>query len=288
MDHSVKRVLQAKKTSLDETFIVHRSLPQAGLRMVGPFIFWDHMGPAEISSKNNLTVRAHPHIGLSTITYLFSGEIVHRDSLGNELVIRPGEVNWMTAGSGIAHSERSPQNLQPHTLEGLQVWVALPTQSEDVAPSFVHQKESDLPLIDHQGCQLRLIAGQALGSVSPLPVYSPLFYLRGETEGLADVTFPIGENEEGAVYIVEGEVEVGDTTYQKFDMVVFNTGADLQFRCPSACTFMILGGQPFPEGRHIWWNFVSHDAGKIEAAKKRWQQRTFDPVINEDEFIELP
>ncbi len=284
----MKMLIQGKAKDLGDNFKVRRALPHPKQRLVGPFIFWDHMGPTEITPDTPMVVRSHPHIGLSTITYLFDGEILHRDSLNNELVIRPGEVNWMTAGSGIAHSERSHIESGTRHLEGIQVWVALPKNSEEVAASFVHQKESDLPLIDLDGFQLRLIAGKAFGASSPLPVYSPLFYLNGKAEGAGSMTFPITSKQEGAVYVTKGELTIEGQAYSKFDMIVFNQGEDISFSCHQSCEFMLLGGDPFPEGRHIWWNFVSHDAGKIEQAKKRWQNDEFGPVINETDRIQLP
>ena len=284
----MKMVIQGKAKDLGDNFQVRRSLPFAKQRLVGPFIFWDHMGSTTISGEHEMLVRAHPHIGLSTITYLFSGEILHRDSLNNELSIRPREVNWLTAGTSIVHSERSRADQGSFELEGIQVWVALPKDSEDVAPSFVHHKENELPLIDFEGFQLRLIAGEALNHKSPLPVYSPLFYLNGKATGSASMNFPIKDNQEGAVYVTRGSITVEGNTYSKFDMVVFNPGENIQFQSEQDCEFMILGGEIFPEGRHIWWNFVSHDKQKIEEAKARWVEDQFDSVINETEKIPLP
>lgn len=257
-------------------------------RLVGPFIFWDHMGPTEITPDKEMVVRAHPHIGLSTITYLFEGEIMHRDSLQNELPIRPGEVNWMTAGKGISHSERSKAIDKNVPLEGIQLWVALPKESEDVEPSFVHKKENDLPLIDHQGFQLRLIAGEALDHKSPLPVYSPLFYLNGKSQKTGEMILPVKSGHEAALYVVSGKIEVEGRSFEKYEMVIFKEGMDIQFKTSGACEFMLFGGEVFPEERHIWWNFVSHDKAKIEAAKEQWLNDDFGTVINENQKIPLP
>jgi redox-sensitive bicupin YhaK (pirin superfamily) len=288
MSSTIKHIIKGQPKDLGGNFIVRRALPYRRQRLVGPFIFWDHMGPTEITPDNEMVVRAHPHIGLSTITYLFEGHIWHRDSLNNEVAIRPGEVNWMTAGSGVSHSERCKATDKNIPMEGIQLWVALPKNSEDVSPSFVHEKEESLPLIDHQGFQLRLIAGEALGQESPLPVFSKLYYLNGKSSGSGSMTFPVGTGEEAAVYIVSGELKADGQIFDKYTMLVFNEAQDIEFSTDGPCEFMILGGEIFPEERHIWWNFVSSDPEQIEAAKKRWLDDDFGVVINENERIPLP
>ena len=287
MSRNVQFSIKGPEKKLGDEFVVRRSLPSKEQKLVGPFIFWDHMGPVTLSESKPMVVRAHPHIGLSTITYLFTGQITHRDSLGNEVDIKPGEVNWMTAGRGITHSERS-QPKEPTSLEGIQLWVALPEESECVEESFIHFKESELPSIEHESFQLTLIAGGAFGKKSPLPVYSKLFYLNGTSHGPGAMNFPIEEQQQGAVYIIDGEIEVDDQIYDKFSMVVFNKGRDIQFNALGKCHFMILGGDQFEKDPHIWWNFVSHDKSRIEEAKKKWKNNEFPKVVNEPESTPLP
>lgn len=284
----INLVIDAQPKDLGDNFVVKRSLPRAKKRMLGPFIFWDHMGPAHISPEQPMKVRAHPHIGLSTLTYLFSGEIMHRDSLGNIQAIRPGEVNWMTAGNGIAHSERAGFEGEEIKLEGLQIWIALPKEHEDIDPSFVHIKENELPLIDIEGGQLRLVAGEFLGHKSSVPVYSPLFYTNGNLKQSSLFEYKQDANVESAIYILDGEVEIENQTYTKQNMIVFNQGTQVSFKAKTDCTFMFFGGEVFPEKRYIWWNFVSSDENKIEDAKKRWKEGEFAKVIDEDETIPLP
>ena len=282
-----KNSIKSKEKDLGDGFVVRRSIPQIGLKSVGPFVFWDHMGPSIIKGDQKMKVRSHPHIGLSTITYLLSGEIVHRDSLMNEQVIRPGEVNWMTAGSGIVHSERS-ESSEPMLLEGLQVWLALPKEHEDIDPSFVHEKETVLPVLNGKGWRLKLIAGEFSGKKSPLPVYSPLFYLNGWMEKGASFEHQLSHNEEAALYVINGRVDFEGVAFERFDLIVFNTGQKVSFKAEQETEFMIFGGEPFPEKRHIWWNFVSSDKAKIEEAKEKWKNREFPDVINEVEYIPLP
>ncbi|EQC48618.1 pirin family protein [Bacteriovorax sp. BSW11_IV] len=284
---NVELVIEPRESDLGDNFVVRRLLPYMKKRMVGPFIFWDHMGPVTLSGEKKMKVRAHPHIGLSTITYLFSGEIMHRDSLGNEQMIRPGEVNWMTAGSGIVHSERA-QSDTAMNLEGIQLWVALPKESEDVEPSFVHVKESSLPLIEKGDTQLRLIAGESMGSSSPLPVYSKLFYFYGQTKEGEQFSLNLGNNEEGALYVVNGTVEIEGKSYERFSLIVFKKGHAISFQASSDAQYMLFGGETFPEKRYIWWNFVSSDKEKLERAKLRWKNNEFPKVINEVEQIPLP
>lgn len=286
---SVELVITPKEKDLGDNFVVRRSLPDHRKKMVGPFIFWDHMGPVTLVDEKNMTVRSHPHIGLATITWLFSGKILHRDSLGNEQMIRPGEVNWMTAGSGIAHSERSnPEGDESYKLEGIQLWLALPVEHEDVQASFFHCKEKDIPQIKKDGINLRLVAGEAWGEKSPVPVYSSLFYLNGEVEKDGHYQQIIKTSEEGAIYVVDGEIEVEGKTYGDYQLIIFKKGQAIQFKATKNSKVMVFGGEVFPERRYIWWNFVSHDKEKIEKAKEDWKQGRFAPVINETERIPLP
>lgn len=284
---SIELIIKPKPSDIGDNFIVRRSLPRAEKRLVGPFIFWDHMGPVELREDKEMKVRAHPHIGLATLTFLFSGEIMHRDSLGNEQPIRPGEVNWMTAGRGIVHSERSRPSA-PIILEGIQLWIALPKDSEEIEPSFVHHKASELPTIEHDGSKLLLIAGKALGHTSPVPVYSNLFYLKGELSTGKTFQFPVEAGHEGAVYLTSGKIKTGDEIIEAGMMVVYKLSTNIEFETLENCEFMLFGGEVFPEKRHIWWNFVSSSKERIEQAKLDWKQGKFDDVINEGEIIPLP
>lgn len=285
---SVALVIDPRPSDLGDGFFVRRALPYMKKRMIGPFIFWDHMGPASFDQDHEMKVRAHPHIGLATITYLFKGEIMHRDSIGSKQMIRPGEINWMTAGSGIAHSERV-QNLQGKMeLEGIQVWVALPKEHEEVDPSFDHYKEKDLPLVEVDGASYRLIVGSAFGKTSPVKSYSEIFYLSGHVKAGQKFSMPVKPNHEGGVYVVSGQIEIEGVTYSEAQMIAFNPGAEINFTAKGDAVAMILGGEIFPEKRFIWWNFVSSSHERIEQAKRDWKSGKFDKVIDEDEIIPLP
>ncbi|MCB0377912.1 MAG: pirin family protein [Bdellovibrionales bacterium] len=285
---SIERVIQPIVKDLGDNFQVRRSLPTKNKKMIGPFIFWDHMGPVELSPDRPMTVRAHPHIGLATITYLLSGQITHRDSLGNEQAIRPGEVNWMTAGSGIVHSERSDTTQGAMRLEGIQLWLALPKEFESVDPNFFHGKEADLPIVEKEGIQLRLIAGEAFAQKSPVPVFSDLFYINGKGKKGGSLKFVVEPGHESAVYIINGSLVAEGEIYRRFDMLIFKKGEPVNFAIDKDCEFMLFGGQTFAEDRHIWWNFVSTSRDKINKAKKDWREGNFPKVINETEWIPLP
>lgn len=284
----IKNHIQPPKKDLGDGFIVQRSLPHIKQRSVGPFIFWDHMGPVELGPGKDLTVRAHPHIGLATITFLFEGEIVHRDSLGNIKSIRPGEVNWMTSGSGIVHSERTHSGEETLRLEGIQVWVALPKEFEEVEPNFYHGPMDRLPKLTHCGVDLTLIAGEALTKKSPVPVLSPLFYLNGMTQEPGEFSFPVSKGSESAVYIINGQLHIDGNSYGAGELVTFDVGVNLEFVTGAEAEFMIFGGHPFPEKRHLWWNFVSSDLEKIDEAKLKWKNGQYPNVVDEAEEIPLP
>lgn len=269
---------------------VGRVLPSALRRLVGPFIFFDHMGPAVLPPGRGLDVRPHPHIGLATVTYLFEGEIEHRDSLGSHRLIRPGDINWMTAGRGIVHSERTPRELRPSgaRLDGLQLWVALPRTEEETAPEFHHHPAESLPALMLAGAHARVLAGSAYGRTSPVRVRSPLFYV--------DVAMPAGcrlalpeEHEERAAYVVSGEVVCGNEQAGRGRMLVFAGGADVALDARGDARVVLLGGAPLAGERHLYWNFVSSSKERIERAKRDWREGKFPKVPGDEaEFIPLP
>ena len=270
-------------------FEVRRVLPAAGQRMVGPFVFFDHMGPARFEPGTGIDVRPHPHIGLATVTYLFDGEIIHRDSLGVEQAIRPGDVNWMTAGRGIVHSERADPVAREKgpVLHGIQSWVALPTEAEETEPEFHHHPKSSLPTIEQGGVALRLIVGAAYGERSPATTYSDMFYLAAEAPDGGEIAMPDGY-EQRAIYVVEGAVTVAGERYEAGRMIVLGADFGGPVSAGVGTRFMLLGGTPVDGPRHIWWNFVSSSKDRIEQAKDDWKNGRFPPVPGETEFIPLP
>jgi redox-sensitive bicupin YhaK (pirin superfamily) len=269
-------------------FEVRRLLPGHPHQMVGPFIFFDHMGPAQLAAGTGVDVRPHPHIGLATVTYLFEGSFMHRDSLGTVQRIEPGAVNWMTAGRGIAHSERSPDDLRPRgpRLHGIQTWVALPLEHEQCEPAFSHHPKDTIPLITMPGVYMHLIAGTAYGRTSPTPTYSPIFYLAVEMEAGASLELP-RDHEERAVYVVSGDVEAGGAPIPAHHLAVAPASESARITAHSAARVMLLGGAPLGE-RRIWWNFVASSDALIDEAAQRWQAGGFAPVPGETEFIPLP
>jgi redox-sensitive bicupin YhaK (pirin superfamily) len=271
-------------------FEVARVLPYAKRRMVGPFIFFDHMGPVNFPPgiPKSVDVRPHPHIGLSTVTYLLAGEIMHRDSVGSEQAILPGEVNWMTAGRGITHSERfEAARRSGGPVHGLQSWVALPKEDEESAPAFAHHAGADLPSYEGQGLSARLIAGEAFGAKAAVKTHSPLFYVHWQLQPGAKADLP-AEYPERAAYIVTGSVEVKGRTYEAGRMLVFAAGAPVTFTGVTEATIMLLGGEPVGE-RYIEWNFVSSSKARIEQAKADWRAgRMKLPDLDNGEFVPLP
>lgn len=283
-------VIEAREAAISEAVRVKRILPFRQRRMVGPFIFMDHAGPISEAppQMSSLDVLPHPHIGLSTVSYLFGGQVTHRDSLGVEQIIRPGEVNWMTAGSGIAHSERfeDPAALAGG-LEMIQTWVALPEKDEEANPSFNNYKPEQLPIFTDTGVWMRLIAGNAYGLRNEVPTASPLFYMHVVLQSGARFGLPKEHSERGC-YIVKGSVEVAGVTYRQGQMLVFNRGVDPLIRAKEDTTLMMLGGEPVGE-RFIWWNFVSSRRERIEQAKEDWKQgRIILPPNDNHDFIPLP
>ena len=271
-------------------FEVGRVLPAARRRMVGPFVFFDHMGPANFAPglPRTVDVRPHPHIGLSTVTYLFEGEIMHRDSLGTEQAIRAGEVNWMTAGSGITHSERFERaRLRGDRLHGIQSWVALPDGAEEVPPAFSHHDPLDLPLFEGKGLVARLVVGRAFGAEAPVHTHSPMFYTHWALAEGAVAELP-AEYPERAAYVALGEVEVDGRTFGAGQMLVFSPSGSVAFRASKPSTIMLLGGEPVGP-RFIEWNFVSSSRERIEQAKADWRAgRMRLPDSDHDEFTPLP
>ena len=285
----VEMVIDARRRDLGG-FEVGRVLPWAKRRMVGPFVFFDHMGPKQMAANlpRSVDVRPHPHIGLATITYLFAGEIVHRDSLGFHQVIRPGEVNWMTAGRGISHSERF-ETMREHggLLHGIQAWIALPQSDEEIAPEFVHYEAEALPLERSAGASTRVIAGKAFGKTSPVRTQSPLVYVHVELQAGAGTGIPDGYNERAA-FVAAGTIRIGEQNYEAGQMAVFASGSQPRIVAATAATVMLLGGEPLGT-RHIWWNFVSSRLERIEQAKADWRAgRIALPVDDAAEFIPLP
>ena len=289
----IETVVVPRTADLGYGFTVRRALPSAQRRMVGPFVFFDQMGPAVLRAGGGLDVRPHPHIGLATVTYLFDGEIMHRDSLGTVQAIRPGQLNWMTAGRGIVHSERTPPELRARGsgISGIQAWVALPRAHEEVEPAFAHHAREALPVLADTGYEARLITGGLDGVRAPVEVYADMFY--------ADVALRPGgrfrvpaEHVERAAYVVAGQVTIGPTDGSMFgteQLIVFAPGAEVVIEAAGgAARVMLFGGEPMDGPRHLWWNFVSSSSERIEQAKADWQAGRFAPVPEETEFIPLP
>ncbi|MGN8168853.1 pirin family protein [Agrobacterium cavarae] len=272
-------------------FSVRRALPTRDRRLVGPFIFFDRMGPAILKAGEALDVKPHPHIGLSTVTYLFDGEIKHRDSLGTEVVVRPGDINLMTAGRGIVHSERTPENLRGHPLSmsGLQTWLALPDDKEEIAPDFSHTEREAMPLIDIAGATGRVVIGDFAGLRSPVKTFTDTLYADLSLTPGAKFPFP-ADHEERAIYILSGSLEVAGDVFAADQLLAFRAGDDITLKGGvDGCHIMLFGGAALNSRRYIWWNFVSSSKERIEQAKEEWRTGRFDIVPgDEDEFVPLP
>jgi redox-sensitive bicupin YhaK (pirin superfamily) len=285
---SVTQVIRARERDLGG-FVVRRVLPSADRQMVGPFIFFDHLGPTVFAPGEGIDVRPHPHISLATVTYLFSGSLMHRDSLGSVREIRPGDVNWMTAGRGIVHSERTPPEARasgPH-VHGIQSWVALPDGEEDLDASFIHYAAADLPKLNSGGIELSVIAGSAFGLTSPVRTQWPTLYL--DTAMAQGASFEVpAEHAERAVYVVRGTVSAGEITLHEGQLGILATAVSVTLHALAAVRVMLLGGERFPTPRYIDWNFVASSRERIERAKQRWQAQEFPRVPGETEFIPLP
>lgn len=271
-------------------FSVRRALPSIGRKMVGPFIFFDQMGPAEFLLGQGIDVRPHPHIGLSTVTYLFDGEIMHRDSLGTALPIRPGAVNLMTAGRGIVHSERTAPELRnsPQRLFGIQTWLALPKSHEETAPEFFHHPADDLPVIRGEGKRVRLIMGSAFGETSPVRFPHDTLYAEAVLAPGAFLPFD-ADMDERAIYVVSGEIDISGDTFGAGQLLVLRPGDRISILALSQARLMLIGGEPMDGPRHIWWNFVHSSQERIDQAKMEWKAGRFDTVPGDvEEFIPLP
>ncbi|MEM9743982.1 MAG: pirin family protein [Pseudomonadota bacterium] len=282
---SIRYLIRPRAKDLGE-FSVRRVLPAAAQRMVGPFVFFDHMGPAEFAPGQGIQVRPHPHIGIATITYLFDGEILHRDSLGYEQPIQPAAVNLMTAGRGIVHSERAGSDLEVSSrLHGIQSWIALPVEQQEREPAFMHYPADALPEQVENGVSVRLIMGNFGDLRSPVTSYSPTLYAELQFEAGAEIALP-SHVEERALYVVEGALRSAETRIAAAEMAVFEPGETV-VRATEAARVMLIGGDAIGS-RHLWWNFVSDDPARIELAKRDWQAGRFGTVAGDDEFIPLP
>ncbi len=277
-------------------FEVRRALPAPRRQMVGPFIFFDQMGPAEFVTNQGIDVRPHPHIGLATVTYLYKGEFQHRDSLGTNQVIYPGEVNWMTAGRGVTHSERTSREtrMKPHGLYGIQTWVALPERFEDAMPAFEHRGRQDLPFLDSGGIKARLIVGRAYGERSPVRTFSDMFYIDVTLDPHAVIPLP-DDHEDRGIYILQGSVSIAGQDFTAAQMMVFRPGDKVAVKAGAqGARLMMLGGETLGGPRYIWWNFVASSKEKIDAAKEAWRQGDWRsgqfhlPPGDEDEIAEAP
>lgn len=289
MSSTFEAIIEPRIRDLGGGFEVRRVLPSEERRTVGPFVFFDQMGPTVLRPGTGLDVRPHPDIGLATVTYLFDGEILHRDSLGTVQPIRPGAVNWMTAGHGIVHSERTPVELRAAgtRLFGIQTLIGLPKDREEVEPSFVHYPEGALPMLDGEGKRVRVIAGEFHGARSPLAVYSDTLYADAALAAGARLELRF-EYPERAIYIAEGRIEIAGMSFEAGRMLVFPSGNVITVTATATAQLLLLGGEPLDGPRHLWWNFVSSSADRIEQAKADWRKGRFPNVPGETEFIPLP
>jgi redox-sensitive bicupin YhaK (pirin superfamily) len=286
---SIEHVIIPRARDLGN-FEVRRALPSAQRQMVGPFIFFDQMGPVMMQSGQGVDVRPHPHIGLSTVTWLFDGMIYHRDSLGSSQAIAPGELNWMTAGKGIVHSERTPEPELSRTRKvfGIQSWVALPKKHEETTPGFEHVAMEALPVIIDRGREVRVIAGNMFGATSPVKIHSDLFYADVKLVAGSSLPLPV-EHEERGIYVADGSIQIAGQIFEAGRLLVFRPKDHIIVNAQTDARFMMLGGEPMDGPRHIWWNFVSSSKERIDMAKEEWKRGRFDIVPgDEKDFIPLP
>ena len=287
---AIANVIVPRTVDLGDGFTVRRALPSARTRMVGPFIFFDHFGPAEFRAGNGLDVRPHPHIGLATVSYLFDGEIMHRDSLGTAVAIKPGEVNWMTAGRGIVHSERTgaEKRAAGGPIHGLQMWVALPAAKEEMDAGFAHHEVAEFPVVGENGKSVRVVVGSLYGATSPVPVVHETIF--ADVFLKAGTSLPIdNDHEERALYVLDGKVDIAGDKFEAGRLLVFKPGDKITVSAVTNAHFVIVGGAPMDGPRHIWWNFVSSRKERIEQAKAEWKAGHFGKVPGDEiEFIPLP
>jgi redox-sensitive bicupin YhaK (pirin superfamily) len=272
------------------SIVIKRALPTAKKRMVGPFIFFDHMGPATLPAQKSMNVGLHPHIGLSTLTYLLEGHVRHRDSLGVDQVIEPGDVNWMTAGSGISHMETSPQEDDLSTnrkLHGLQFWVALPDDIEDMKPEFTHYNKKVIPKINSDRCEITVIVGKWQEAVSPVKTQSETLFLKYSLQKSGETQFETQKNEL-AVYVISGELQINENDYKAFDTLIFSENSEVKIKASADSEFVVFGGLAFKTEKHIWWNFVSSSKEKIQKAKENWNAGHFQMVDGISQRILAP
>ena len=287
---NIKLIIEERAANIGK-FMVGRLLPFRQKRMVGPFIYIDHMGPVKLNERQNFDVLPHPHIGLSTLTFLFEGSIMHRDALGNEVEIKPGAVNWMTAGKGIVHSERTPEYLRdsPLFMHGLQIWVALPKDLEEIEPQFSHIEEKEIPSWTDGDLEFKLVGGEAFGRKSPVPVFSKLFMLEIKSKSKRSVNIGDELYGEAGLYILDGAIESEGNIYEPKQLLVAKDSTLCEFTIKENSTIYIFGGDAFPEERFIDWNFVSSSKERIEESKQKWATQSFAKIKgDETEFIPYP
>lgn len=286
---NINVIIEERPASIGN-FMVGRLLPFREKRTVGPFVFIDHMGPAILSDHENFDVGPHPHIGLSTLTYLFEGAIMHRDSLGTEVEIKPGQVNWMTAGKGIVHSERTPEYLRKSdkSLHGLQIWVGLPKHLEQCEPSFAHVEEDGLPVWEQDSIEFTLVAGEAFGKKSAVPVFSPLYLIQLKSKTRQKLSIGKELYGESGIYILEGAIEAEGHTFGPKQLLVAKDSSLCEFTMSENTTIYIFGGEPFEEPRYIYWNFVASTPELLEEAKERWRKQEFPKIQGETGFVPMP
>ena len=283
-------IIKGNPHDLGDGFRVNRILPSPGHRMVGPFVFFDYFGPVAFAPGKGIDVRPHPHVGLATVTYLFEGSQVHRDTLGSVQEIHPGDVNWMTAGRGIAHSERTGPEIRArgHRMHGIQSWIGLPLKDEEAEPSFQHADSRDLASKSADGVTMKIITGKAFGLASPVRVFSDIFYVDAKLENGASLVMS-DEHEERAIFVVGGEARVDGTTHGDGTLIVLDPREKMTIAARGATRVMLLGGAPLDGVRHLWWNFVSSSKERIERAKADWKAGRFGKIPGDDvEFIPLP
>jgi redox-sensitive bicupin YhaK (pirin superfamily) len=288
-DDGIEMLIQPRARDLGG-FSVARILPAIRRKTVGPFIFFDHMPPRDFLSGEGMDVRPHPHIALATVTYLFEGEFVHRDSLGFEEIVRPGDINWMTAGRGIVHSERTApeRRLSGGRSHGIQLWVALPREHEETDPAFHHHDKNELPCVESPGYTARVLIGEAYGKRSPVRIFSPMFYVDVEAKAGSSVDLPL-EYDERAVYLLSGAIRYGGESFDHPQMIIFKKNFPIRLSIETEARFVLLGGAPLDGPRFIWWNFIASSQDRIEQAKRDWKEGRFPKIPGDaDDFIPLP